>query len=1099
MKKKRMIFLIAVLIFLVLGFFVALKLIKKTISLEPEEIYIAEKPIFQISFESEPEIPESSGEFSGTDFAVGKEGKGILFNETDTMSFSSENYIDISKGAIEFWVKPNWNGNDGKFHSFFSLMEEQRKNRITIGKTTTNGIRFFIWDNDERVSKIEHNVSDWKSGEWHYISATWNSNEMKLFIDGELVQSSGNITLPDSKAQRFFIGSSNASGANVADAIIDEFRIYNYVKENVCSNNLCEQGELEEGCFWDCRQHPYFLFKEDELEKIRARANDSSANEFGFSYKNMSNEIIRLADAYVASTLWTKKQVFCGNTKEYTLFQYSFSGVEPQKIYYFSNVTQKTTACDYPTWNDIAYGTGQRAKILSMAYLITGDVKYAEKNKGILMALSNWSIWTSPDHWNGRGGCGGHQHYPACMDTAYITEGVAMSYDALYNYLNESEREIIRNAMISKGIIPLYNATVELNTPGKLFLDDFNQYNLFTGTLGLASIIILNDEPNANMWVLQAIENSHNTLSSEGKDGSVYEGVDYGRYVWYILEFTNALKNADYPDYATLLDYEFLDNHLEFIMTITSPFMEFPNFGDSGSRGLFNYANIFLWYIKMDYEKKEEISWWLKKSNLLSEKANLFVRSGMEILSWFDESIDFTEPVVSSKVFNEAGYVILRKGWDYQEPFLAFKTSPNVLSHTHGDINSFILGYNGEWLLIDPGYVQRSPVELRVYGTGTAAHNTILIDGKVQIGTKNASITDFNTFNNYEFVVGEGAPAYPLDMELNSFKRHIIFLKNKPEYFLIYDELNSNKTHNYTLLFHTKGMFEKENNSLEIKGANSSLKIKTISTTNFSINVTPNELLRIYKDGNETAKITTENKTNEARFLTLLYPYVEFNQEPQITNENDVIEINYGDYKDFILFNPDKTSKNYVLGDFNIDSNALICIIRKNDVIAYQGNCDVSMEGGSSSQSTGSNSGSSSGGGSGGNYFVNNSNESSGGSGNGGGSGGSGNGGGSGGNYSANDFSGSFNDTSIFSEDIKNLEKKSSRQKMQKFLLIFIGIFVLAVSVLIAVVLSKKAKRKKVAKEKEEVREWIKRARELGYNEEFISNTLAKHGFDREF
>jgi uncharacterized heparinase superfamily protein len=61
---------------------------------------------------------------------------------------------------------------------------------------------------------------------------------------------------------------------------------------------------------------------------------------------------------------------------------------------------------------------------------------------------------------------------------------------------------------------------------------------------------------------------------------------------------------------------------------------------------------------------------------------------------------------------------------------------PSIAAHGHADALSFCLAVHGAWWLVDPGtYAYHSTPEWRNYFRGTAAHNTLSVDGRDQSET----------------------------------------------------------------------------------------------------------------------------------------------------------------------------------------------------------------------------------------------------------------------------------------------------------------------------------------------------------------------------
>jgi hypothetical protein len=85
--------------------------------------------------------------------------------------------------------------------------------------------------------------------------------------------------------------------------------------------------------------------------------------------------------------------------------------------------------------------------------------------------------------------------------------------------------------------------------------------------------------------------------------------------------------------------------------------------------------------------------------------------------------------------FPDAGYYVLGSGFETpHEVRLVFDAGPlgyrSIAAHGHADALSFTLSAGGRELLIDPGtYAYHTQKEWRDYFRGTAAHNTVRIDG----------------------------------------------------------------------------------------------------------------------------------------------------------------------------------------------------------------------------------------------------------------------------------------------------------------------------------------------------------------------------------
>jgi hypothetical protein len=159
----------------------------------------------------------------GLSFVPGHKGKAILFDDEDTLYYASDNNINPQQGVIEFWIKPEWNGNDNQSYVFFEIGDSWF-NRFRIIKDGANNFRFMVWS-----TKIEYDaacdVSSWMANEWHQVRVTWQNDIISINLDGTLCDTQTFVVMPGSLSSRLYIGSS-ASQDLQAQSVIDEFKIY---------------------------------------------------------------------------------------------------------------------------------------------------------------------------------------------------------------------------------------------------------------------------------------------------------------------------------------------------------------------------------------------------------------------------------------------------------------------------------------------------------------------------------------------------------------------------------------------------------------------------------------------------------------------------------------------------------------------------------------------------------------------------------------------------------------------------------------------------------------------------------------------------------
>jgi len=76
---------------------------------------------FNTSFDADYANGSAIANTSGVELVEGRFGQAVHINDTDYLIFNSSGNIDLEKGTIEFWVKPNWNGYDEGVNYLYSI------------------------------------------------------------------------------------------------------------------------------------------------------------------------------------------------------------------------------------------------------------------------------------------------------------------------------------------------------------------------------------------------------------------------------------------------------------------------------------------------------------------------------------------------------------------------------------------------------------------------------------------------------------------------------------------------------------------------------------------------------------------------------------------------------------------------------------------------------------------------------------------------------------------------------------------------------------------------------------------------------------------
>lgn len=175
----------------------------------------------------------------------GISGKALLTGVSDDgkksfcCKYDANDNIKMKEGSVSFWVTPiDWNGDDKKFHIFFEAQSTGCKDRLLIYKYINSDELLFLIgptaqiDGKSKWTIARTSVKNWKQGEYYFIACTWNSEEIKLYVNDQL-KGTEKIKVPfeNNSFSSFAVGGlypkdwQNGKGKT----LIDEVKIYNKV------------------------------------------------------------------------------------------------------------------------------------------------------------------------------------------------------------------------------------------------------------------------------------------------------------------------------------------------------------------------------------------------------------------------------------------------------------------------------------------------------------------------------------------------------------------------------------------------------------------------------------------------------------------------------------------------------------------------------------------------------------------------------------------------------------------------------------------------------------------------------------------------------
>jgi hypothetical protein len=387
-------------------------------------------------------------------------------------------------------------------------------------------------------------------------------------------------------------------------------------------------------------------------------------------------------------------------------------------------------------------------RALALVYLIEGGQAHADRAWAELEAAARFKDW-NPRHF---------------LDTAEMTHALAIGYDWLYSQWSASQRELLRNAIVQKGLMQARRMYMPTHRGWARNVNNWNQ--VCNGGIGMGALAVADVEPELAAELLHhAIRSLPRAMGHYAPDGGGTEGVTYWDYgTRYNIVFLSALRSAlgtdfglaEVPGFAQSGDYQ--------LYLSGADGMSF-NFGDCGLRPMSTPQH--LWMARRF--GRPRYAWF--RHRMLAEHMDLARTTD---LLWYEPSpADFDPATLPlDKHFRGAEVASLRSSWtDPNALVLAIQAGHNERhGHRHIELGSFILEALGVRWAIDLGTERQTYMRHKhkfgrwdFYRTRAEGQNTLVMNpgkGPDQRVPAAAPITQFDSEPERAVAVVDLSQAY---------------------------------------------------------------------------------------------------------------------------------------------------------------------------------------------------------------------------------------------------------------------------------------------------------------------------------------------------
>jgi hypothetical protein len=452
-----------------------------------------------------------------------------------------------------------------------------------------------------------------------------------------------------------------------------------------------------------------------------------------------------------------------------------------------------------------------RVLTLGGLYRLSGERKYADRCRDELLAVAKFSDW-NPSHF---------------LDVAEMTNAFGIGYDWIFDTLTKEQRQIIRTAIVEKGLKPGLKV-YESKSGWPQRTNNWSQ--VCNGGLSVGALAIADEEPKLAGQILEHARRSLPVAMAAFSDGGCIEGPGYWNYATLYIAFYAAAMQTALND-RWILDSAGLKETGLFRIQTAGPVNLAFNFGDGGE-GVGPAAQMFYFaraFSMPTYAAHERLS------VARNEKIDPLH------LLWFnpDGAVEDIAKLPRSAKFDRIDVALFRSAWnDRDAAFVGFKGGYNAASHCNLDLGTFIYDADGiRWateLGPDdynlPGYF--GSMRWTYYRTRTEGQNTLTIDGENQNLTGRSKIVEHSA--DEQFAVADLTEAYA-DQVKHATRR--VSLSGKQ--LTIEDQLQADRPVEVIWHMHTRAKIETNGDRATLSEGEKHLEARILSPPGAKFEIVP--------------------------------------------------------------------------------------------------------------------------------------------------------------------------------------------------------------------------------------------------------------------
>ena len=390
----------------------------------------------------------------------------------------------------------------------------------------------------------------------------------------------------------------------------------------------------------------------------------------------------------------------------------------------------------------ISRRTLHRVSVLAMAFRLTGNRAYLDSCATEMCAIAAFKDW-NPSHF---------------LDVAEMTLAMAVGYDWLYNDLDAATRKTVGDAILEKGL------RTSLKTTGWVKASNNWGQVCHAGMLAGALALMDQQEPLAVEIAHRAITHLPLSMHAFAPKGCYPEGPGYWSYGTDFNVLAISLLEGSLKSDFSLSAMPGFKETADYLDTVTGPSGLTFNYADGGmGRG----TDCATWWFAKHFNRPDILAYFERKAftDYCTNRTPLTPDRGERLfaftLFWLQPVPKALAPQAPLNWSSEGSVPITvhRTSWDNAKAlFVGLKAGSPSAPHGHMDAGSFVFDADGIRWAYDLGMESYHRIESRkmdlwnsrqnsdrwrVFRLSSLSHNTLVIDGQLQLASGTAKITAF--------------------------------------------------------------------------------------------------------------------------------------------------------------------------------------------------------------------------------------------------------------------------------------------------------------------------------------------------------------------